>query len=174
MKCRIGGLAIGLLFFAMVPAHARESRAAVDYVFLNGKVYTLNPKAPWAQAVAVRKDKIVSVGQDRDIRKLAGPGTQVIDLKGRMLMPGFIDAHNHFIAGAIPKRGVKLNGSKDTAELLSRIRKYVTANPDRPLYMGYGWSYTIMGEHKSNRHELDAISRDKPIVLFNDDAHSIW
>jgi predicted amidohydrolase YtcJ len=174
MKLKRVVLALVFLFVALSFPGAGECRAAADYLFVNGKVYTMEPRVPWAQAVAVAKDKIVAVGKNRSIRKWAGPKTQVIDLKGRMLMPGFIDGHNHFLAGAFAKRGVRLNGSRDKVELLSRIGDYVRANPNRALYIGYGWTYPMMGGQKGTRQELDAISADKPVVLFNDDAHSIW
>ena len=171
---------LALLLATVLFSGAGECRAAAaaasaaDYVFLNGKVYTLEPRAPWAQAVAVKEDRIVAVGRNHAIRKWAGPGTKVIDLKGRMLMPGFIDGHNHFLAGAFAKRGVRLNGSRDKAELFTRIGDYIRANPDRKLYTGYGWTYPMMGDVKGTRHDLDAICADRPLVFFNDDSHSVW
>jgi predicted amidohydrolase YtcJ len=124
--------------------------------------------------VAVKDDRIVAVGRNRAIRKWARPGTQVIDLKGRMLLPGFIDGHNHFLAGAFAKRGVRLNGARDRTDLLGRIGDYVRTNPTRRLYIGYGWNDAMMGGSKGTRQELDAIVSDKPIVLFSDDAQSVW
>ncbi len=82
-------LLIGLLLGGCIHASA-----AADIVFRNGKVYTVNEKQPWAQAVAVEGNKIVYVGDDRGASAQIGPSTETIDLKGRMLMPGMIDARH--------------------------------------------------------------------------------
>jgi len=89
-------------------------------------------------------------------------------------MPGFIDGHNHYVSGAGGKRGVKLVGSKDTKEMLQRIRDYVKANPQKTAYMGFGWEFPMFGENGGTRQELDAICSDKPMLFFNEDNHNGW
>lgn len=153
---------------------AATKAAAADYVFVNGRVYTLEPKAPWAQALAVQDDRIVAVGRNRTVRKWVGPGTQVIDLTGRMLLPGFIDGHNHFLSGAFAKRGIRLKDSRNREELLGRIGDYVRAHPERALYVGYGWDEAMMDGAKGTRRELDALCPGKPVVLFSADGRSLW
>lgn len=145
-----------------------------DYVFQNGKVYTVDQKQPWAEAVAVKGNKISYVGSDSGSKQWIGPETTVIDLKGRMLMPGFIDGHNHYVAGAAGKRGVRLVGSKNTDELLARIRDYVKSNPDKSSYTGFGWEFPIFGDKEGTRQQLDAICSDKPMMFFNEDNHHVW
>jgi predicted amidohydrolase YtcJ len=157
----------------MVAANALSAETA-DYVFRNGKVYTLDTKQPWAESVAVKGNKIAYVGSNDGAKEWTGPETKVVDLKGQMLMPGFIDAHTHFVSGAIGKRGVALVGSKDKQEMLQRIRDYVKANPQKTLYMGFGWEFLMFGENWGTRQELDAICSDKPMVFFNEDTHNTW
>jgi len=72
-----------------------------DLVVKRAKIYTVEIDQPWAQAVAVRGDKIIAVGRDEDIEQYIGSGTSVIDAKNRLLLPGFIDCHNHFTPGAV-------------------------------------------------------------------------
>jgi predicted amidohydrolase YtcJ len=72
-----------------------------DYVFKNGKVYTLDAKQPWVESVAVKGNRVAFVGSNHgSTGKWVGPKTKVVDLKGRMLMPGFIEGHNHYVSGA--------------------------------------------------------------------------
>jgi predicted amidohydrolase YtcJ len=153
---------------------AQQPGEPADFAFINGKVYTEDAKRPWAEAVAVKGKVITCVGSSAEVQKCAGPNTRVIDLGGRMLMPGFVDGHNHFVAGAAPKRGVKLNGCKDKEEMLQRIRNYVKANPNREMYSGYGWQFGMFGGKKGTRQELDAICQEKPILLLNEDTHNAW
>lgn len=174
MKFRIYALFLFILGVFAPLNVAQGAREIADYVFINGKVYTVDSRQPWVEAVAVKGNDILAIGKTGAVKKMAGPKTRVVDLNGRMMMPGFVDGHNHFLVGPYAKRGVKLNGSKDKAELLKRIGEYIRANPDRTLYMGYGWSYPMMGEKKGTRRELDILVKDKPIILFNEDTHSVW
>lgn len=170
-------LGLSFMLFAgayCLAAQADEATQAADYVFKNGKVYTVDARQPWAQAVAVKGNKISYVGSSVGSTQWVGPETQVIDLKGRMLLPGFIDGHNHFVAGAATKRGVNLAGSKDTEEMLRRIGAYVQANPRKSAYMGFNWEFPMLGDTGGTRAELDAISSDKPMIFFNEDTHHAW
>lgn len=151
-----------------------EAAQVADYVFQNGKIYTLDARQPWAETVVVKGNRIAYVGADSGSKEWIGPETKVVDLKGRMLMPGFIDGHNHYVAGAATKRGVNLTGSKDTQEMLQRIRDYVQANPQKTAYMGFGWEFPMFGEKGATRQELDAICSDKPMMFFNEDTHHVW
>ena len=174
--CQVLALFLFFVVFCVatsVVSASSDSRFA-DYVFTHGKVYTMDSAAPWQQAVAVKGNKIVYVGPDSGISNWIGSATKVVDLKGRMLMPGFVDGHNHFVAGAASKRGVSLVGAKDKQEMLQRIRDYVKANPQKDAYMGFGWEFPMFGEQLGTRQELDAICSDKPMMFFNEDSHHLW
>jgi len=153
MKDRIGIILLVLfsLLFSASTLPATQQEVTADYVFKNGKVYTVNPNQPWAEAVVVKGNKITFVGSNAEAEKWITPQARVIDLKGRMLMPGFIDGHNHFASGAAGKRGVRLVGSKDTQEMLQRIRDYVKANPQKEVYIGYGWEFPMFGDKGGSR-----------------------
>ncbi len=145
-----------------------------DTIFRGGKIYTVEAKQPWAEAVAIQGNRIVYVGSQHGAEAWQGSRTKVVEIGHGLLLPGFVDGHNHFLAGAVPKRGVALTGSKDKTELLNRIRQYVQAEPHRPYYLGYDWSYWMFGGEKATRQDLDSIVKDTPILLFNDDTHDVW
>src|SRR5438045_3874519 len=88
----IGGLAL-----ALAPAAAPAQEPKADLVLLGGKVVTVDPQRPAATAVAVRGDRIVAVGGDREVERLVGAGTKVIRLQGRLVIPGFIEGHGHYV-----------------------------------------------------------------------------
>jgi predicted amidohydrolase YtcJ len=145
-----------------------------DYVFKNGQVYTVNTEEPWAESVAVKGNKIIFVGSNSEVEKFIDSKTEIMDLRGKMLMPGFIDGHNHLICGAAGKRGINLAGSKNKEEMLKLIGDYIMANPEKPVYMGYNWNFVMFGGKEGTRQELDAICKDKPLIFFSDDNHHAW
>ena len=96
---RVGGCAAAVL--AWGTSIAQASPARVDHIWFGGPILTMNDKAMRAEAVAVAGGKILAVGKHRDVMKLKGPGTQLVDLKGQTLVPGFVDAHGHVVIGGL-------------------------------------------------------------------------
>lgn len=82
------------------------SPTSVNVVFRNGAIYTVNPTSPWAEAVVVRGKHIIHVGSETEALKLAGAGARIVDLKGRMLLPGFVEGHTHPLVGSAIARGI--------------------------------------------------------------------
>lgn len=111
-----------------------------DFVFTNGKVYTVNPDQPWAEAVAVKGNKIVYVGDAAGAEAFVDDGTEGIDLTGKMMLPGYISTHDHIIAAAWVNQGVDLNSATSKEETLQMLRDYVEANPDLPMILGQGYN----------------------------------
>ncbi|WP_041593226.1 amidohydrolase [Terriglobus roseus] len=155
-------------FVKAIPS--RDGKATV--VFTNGAVYTMNSKAPWAEAVAVNGDKIVAVGTSAEVKSSIGKRTEVIDLKGQMLLPGFVEGHTHPFLGAFFTSGVDLQ-YPTLEEALKEIKKYVAANPTGPL-RGFGWRMDMFPKEGPTRQMLDEIVSDRPIMLFAIDVHSMW
>lgn len=116
-----------------------------DYVFANGKVYTVNEKQPWAEAVAVKGNKIVYVGDAAGAKAFVGEGTQVIDTTGKTVMPGFISAHDHLIASNWTTAGVNLFDAKSKEGYLKLIKEYADAHPDEKVVKGIGWNVENLG-----------------------------
>ncbi len=141
-------------------------------VFRGGAVYTLDPARPWAQAVAVRGRDIVAVGSDAEATAAAGAGARVIELDGRMLLPGFVEAHIHPLLGGLLTSGADLQ-VPDRDAALTAVADYARANPDGPV-RGFGWRMDMFGREGPHRDALDPVLPDRPALLFAIDGHSLW
>lgn len=146
--------------------------ADADVVFHNGRVYTVTASAPWVEAVAVTGNTISYVGDEAGAMALAGPDTRVIDLDGKLLMPGFVEGHIHPFLGAFLSTGVDLQvpTGKDA---LDAIAAYAKANPSGPV-RGFGWRVDMFGPQGPTRADLDTVLPDRPGFFFAIDGHSMW
>ncbi len=159
---------------AAVLAFAQPPRAA-DVILTHGKVYTLDAQHPWAQAVAVADGKIVSVGEDAQIEKLRGPGTNVIDAGGHLVLPGFVDCHIHFLDGSLSLGRVNLEGAKDASAIQQRLHDYAVKHPGNDWVLGRGWNYAMFGpEALPHKKYLDEVFPDRPVFLEGYDGHTYW
>ena len=143
-----------------------------DFVFHNGRVYTVTDAAPWAEAVAVTGNAISYVGDEAGAMALAGPNTQVIDLGGKLLMPGFVEGHIHPFLGAFLSTGVDLQVPTGQ-DALDAIAAYAKANPTGPV-RGFGWRVDMFGPLGPTRADLDKVLPDRPGFFFAIDGHSMW
>lgn len=143
-----------------------------DVVFHNGRVYTVRDEVPWAEAVAVTGDSITYVGDSDGAMTFAGPDTQVIDLGGKLLMPGFVEGHTHPFLGSFLTSGVDLQ-VPTLAEALDAIDAYAKANPTGPV-RGFGWRVDMFGPQGPTRADLDRVLPDRPGFFFAIDGHSLW
>lgn len=141
-------------------------------VFRGGSVYTMNPDRPWGQAVAVRGSQIIAVGSDAEVLAAVGDGTRCVELDGRMVMPGFIEAHIHPLLGSFVTSGADLQ-VPDREAALATVADYARAHPDGPV-RGFGWRVDMFGPEGPRRQDLDAILPDRPALLFAIDGHSVW
>jgi predicted amidohydrolase YtcJ len=145
-----------------------------DLAFLNGAVYTVDAARTRAQAVAVRDGAILAVGTDAAIREHVGPGTDVVDLDGRMLLPGFQDAHVHPPSGGLEMRQCDLNDVYTRPDYDEVIAAYAARHPDVPWILGGGWYMSAFPRGAPEKGPLDAIVPDRPVALFSRDGHSLW
>jgi predicted amidohydrolase YtcJ len=139
-----------------------------DRLFVNGPMFGCR-----ATALAVRGDRILAVGHD-EVRALAGPRTEVVDLAGRLLLPGFQDAHNHAVMAGLELSRCDLTGTVDLAEYRRRIRAYAAAHPDAEWLVGSGWSMESFPGGVPTRELLDELVPDRPAYLTNRDHHGAW
>ena len=168
-------LLISIFFCAAAALVAQDVKNQADTVVIHGRVYTLDAKQPWAQAVAIRGDKIIAVGDDSAIAKFRGPGTKIIDAAGQLVLPGFVDCHIHFIDGAFSLGRVNLAGAKDVSEIQQRLRDYVAKHPGNDWILGRGWNYAMFGtETLPNKKYLDELFPDRPVFLEGYDGHTYW
>ncbi len=168
-----------LFYLSFAPAiHAqtpKETKSGADTILLHGRIYTLNSKQPWAQALAIRAGKIVAVGTDAAIQEFRHPGTKVIDAGGQLVLPGFVDCHIHFIDGSISLGRVNLEGANDVADIQQRLRDYAAKHPGNDWLLGRGWDYAMFGaETLPNKKYLDELFPDRPVFLEGYDGHTYW
>lgn len=144
-----------------------------DLVFRNGDVYTVDAVRSWARSVAVRAGRIVHVGGDSVPGNLIGPGTEVVDLAGGMLLPGFQDGHVHLLLGGVELGECTLNTLHTAAEVLDSISACAAGRPEGWL-RGAGWELTVFPDANPSRALLDRIAPDRPALFEAADGHSAW
>jgi predicted amidohydrolase YtcJ len=156
------------------PASQRPANAPPDLVLRGGAVYQVDAARSWARAVAVRDGLITAVGTDAQIEALAGPGTEVVELGGRMLLPGFIDAHVHASGAGLERMQCDLAEAHGLGDYLDLIRRYAQARPDAAWITGGGWSMDVFPGGTPSRHDLDRVVPGRPVFLSNRDHHAAW
>jgi predicted amidohydrolase YtcJ len=153
------------------PAPAKSTDQAPDIIFVNGDIYTQATPAH-AQAIAVSNGWIVAVGNNDEVRKLKGEHTQVVDLGGHFVMPGFNDAHVHLEEAGLELQSVDLRGTTSLQHMQQLIAAAArTAAPDEWL-VGGGWDQTLWKDKKlPTRQDLDAVTGEHPAVFSRVDGH---
>lgn len=155
-------------------ARTRNAQAA-DLILLSGRIYTSNPAHPWAEALAIRGERVLAVGTNREIKEFRGPQTRVIDLGGRMAIPGIIDSHIHFLGGSLALDQVKLDDADTVEEIKRRLRAYIAVHPGPKWVLGRGWYYDVFKPARlPTKQILDEIFPDRPLALTCFDGHSVW
>jgi predicted amidohydrolase YtcJ len=159
------------------PAHAETA----DRIWTGGPILTMDDKAMRAEAVAEAGGKIIAVGSTAEVMKSRGPKTEVIDLDGRTLLPGFIDPHGHIVVGGLQALAANLlappdGNITDIPGVLQAMRDWIAANKDAVaktgLIIGFGYDQATLNEHRHpTREELDTISTEYPIMLVHQSAH---
>lgn len=146
-----------------------------DLILLNGRVHTVDPALPWAQAIACHNGRILAVGSNDEIAELAGGArrTEVIDVGGRLVLPGFTDAHVHFAAYAKRRQEVALDGVDNLDGVRHRVRQGVERTPPGGWVEGWGWDESAW-DAPPHRSVLDAVAPDTPVVLKRVDMHTWW
>lgn len=143
-----------------------------DLVLTGGPVFTADTVRSRASAVAVRQGAIIAVG--RDVDDLIGPGTEVVDLAGKLLVPGFIDAHVHPVMGGLTMLQCDLSGADTQDEYLALIGRYATDHPDAAWIQGGGWSMAAFPGGTPTATVLDDVTGGRPAFLPNRDGHGAW
>jgi hypothetical protein len=146
-----------------------------DLMLLNGNIYTMDPKLPLAQAVAVKDSKIVAVGRNSEVENLGKGDFKIINLEGKTVIPGLTDCHTHFLSFAHGLRWVNLHEISSVDQILSTIKSFSKKlGPDEWL-VGGGWDKNILGDESVfTRHVLDKIRPQSPVALQSKDHHVLW
>ena len=143
-----------------------------DMILSDGRMYTLDEAMPWAEALAVRDGRIVAVGTDEEV--LGRFQGQVFELGGRMVLPGFHDAHVHPMYGGIQLIQCDLSGADRVAALTAKVAECDAALPEGDWLVGGGWELSLFPDANPSKDLLDGVNESRPIFLRGADGHSSW
>jgi hypothetical protein len=150
-----------------------QDRKRVSLVLFNGKVFTADERGTVAEAIAVDGERIVAVGSTREI-KSRYQGAREIDLGGKLVTPGFNDAHIHFAGGGLSLLRVVLNDSRTLEEAKQRIAAKIKELPAGSWVLGRGWDHTLWGGEWPTRADLDQVAPNNPVFVQRVDGHVSW
>ncbi|MEK9164620.1 MAG: amidohydrolase family protein, partial [Chloroflexota bacterium] len=152
-----------------------EGELNPDLIITRAHVFTADPAAPRAEAVAVGGSRLTFVGSAAEAESLRGPRTRLIDAKGRSLLPGLIDSHFHLLWGSVGLADAQLGSVRTLDDLSSALRKFADDHPSADWLTGSGLPYNFLpGGLPLSRHHLDAIIADRPIFVLAYDHHTVW
>ena len=164
-------LLASVLLLTLISA-PQTTQSAADIVFKNGNVYTANDKAPRAQAIAVKGDRIVFVGSNEAAQKFVGSSTRVIDLKGNTVLPGFTDSHQHLSGVGLREMTLNLEGTSSLEDFLAKVKARVDQTKPGDWVTGRGWIETHWQPPVfPTRWDLDKVAPNNPVILGRADGH---
>lgn len=143
----------------------------VTLAVVNARVWTGESRRPWADAIAVRGERIAAVGSSAEVKKLAVAGTRVIDARGQMLTPGFVDAHVHLVDGGFRLASVQLRDASTPQEFVARIRAFAATVPPGTWITGGDWDHENWGGELPRREWVDSVTPDHPVWVNRLDGH---
>ena len=169
-----------LICFCITILLSASTLLASDTILIHGHIYTGNPTAPWAEALAISGTRIDAVGTDREILSHRLPNTQVIDLQGRTVIPGFSDSHTHLWLGALALHGLNLSTPEESItpdenpdELVRRLKAYAANHRSEKILFARADFYTEP-PRMPTRELLDRAVSDRPVVVHNSSEHALW
>jgi predicted amidohydrolase YtcJ len=168
----------GFLLVLIISVFALSSTSAktqpADLVLQNGNIYTVNERQPRAEAVAVKGDRIIFVGSNREAQKYIGKSTRVVDLKGETVVPGMTDAHHHLEGVGFREMTLNLEGVNSLEEFLAKVKARVDQAHPGEWVTGRGWIETFWRPPVfPTRWDLDKVAPNNPVVLTRADGHGI-
>ncbi len=159
-----------LPFLAIAGALAQQTPD--ELLLVNGKIWTVNPAQPEAEAVLIRGNRIGAVGTTADLTRLQQPSTTVVDLHGRRVLPGFNDAHVHFYSGGANLAGVQLRLSKSEAEFRDTLKEFAAHQPKGRWITGGKWDHeNWAGARLPTRQLIDPVTPNQPVFVSRLDGH---
>ncbi|GBC83035.1 N-substituted formamide deformylase [bacterium HR10] len=166
------GATMMLLLSILTMANGGRLKAEADLVILGAKIWTGNPRQPYAEALAIGGERILAVGASADVRTMIGPKTQVLELKGRLVLPGFIDNHTHFVNGGFQLLSVDLRDARDPQEFARRIAERAKALPPGRWITGGNWDHELWpGAPLPRKEWIDPYTPNTPVFVTRLDGH---
>ncbi|MGB6867343.1 MAG: amidohydrolase family protein [Candidatus Aminicenantaceae bacterium] len=144
---------------------AEKTSVVADLALYNGKIWTVNPEQPWAEAVAIRGERILKVGTTEEIKALFGEHTQGFDLKGSFVLPGFIDSHTHFLDGGFALSSIQLREAKSKEEFIATVKKRTNEIGRGEWILNGDWDQQQFDPPDMPRKEwIDTVSTQNPVL----------
>jgi predicted amidohydrolase YtcJ len=165
---------LALLAVSGCTVERRAPTVPADLVLHHAAVYTVWPSRPWVEAVAIRDGRLVFVGDEAGVGRFIGRATKVVDLAGRMVLPGFQDNHAHPLSGGLELGECNLYSARTPAEVEGVIRAYAAQHPDLEWIRGNGWQLPVFPGANPRRELLDRLVPDRPAFFYAADGHSAW
>jgi predicted amidohydrolase YtcJ len=148
--------------------------AIADTIYINGRIYTVNEAQPWAEAVAIRDDRFLVVGSAIEVEAVTGDATEVVDLDGRMVLPGLVNLHTHPLSVAEEWAAMRATNPDDADAILEELRQYAEAHPDLSVIRGGTWNLGVFPGNSPRKELLDEVVPDRPVFLMSQTGHSAW
>ena len=146
-----------------------------DLVLLDGKIWTVDPQNPWAEAIAIQNDTIVAVGSSEEVKQIIGSDTHVLELYGDLALPGFIDSHTHFLEGGVALSGLQLRDAASQEEFIARIRDEVADTAEGEWILNGDWDEQHFRIPKLPVKEwIDGVTPVNPVCLGRLDKHMVF
>jgi len=164
---------LSLVLCLVTGCSSAPSVPPADLLLTGAKVWTAEA-APWAEAVAIRGADVVYVGDAAGAKTFVGPSTRRFELSGRLLTPGFNDAHVHMMGGALSLDRVDLIEAASLEAVQATLRDFAKENPQAPWVLGRGWLYGSFPGGMPTKEQLDAVVSDRPAYMECYDGHSGW
>lgn len=174
LERKFAAAAAGVVLLAVPAASQRPAPPPADLILVNTKIYTVDDSHPFAQAMAVRGGRVAFVGSTREALLLRGPSSQVIDLAGRTVIPGMVDAHAHLFGLGEFLRNIDLTDTRSFDAIVSRVAARVKDVPSGRWVLGRGWDQNKWGDTRFPTHDaLSRVSPNNPVVLTRIDGHAV-
>lgn len=152
----------------------KQKEESAETIYINGKIYTVSESKSWAEAVAIKDGKFIKVGTNDDIEEFKGAETKTIDLQGKFVMPGMIDAHNHAMGASMGRANLYIKNPDDKEKMIEEIKQYADENLDLPFIRGEAWNLGVFTNNSPRKELLDEIISDRPVYFYSQTGHSAW
>ena len=169
--CRVLALCLALINRVLIAEQPLLQSVQADLVIENAKIFLQGKNHV---ALAIKQNRILTVGSKAEINALVGPKTARLDARGNSVTPGFNDAHVHFLSGSLGLEQVDLSDADSMDAIEAKIRNYIGDHPNQPCIIGRGWVYGTFQDGLPNKELLDKVVADRPAIMKCYDGHTLW
>ena len=151
----------------------KTNNLEADLLVTNATIWTGNPESPKAEAMAIKGDSILAIGSFKDLEKFKGESTEILDVHGNFITPGFIDAHVHLLMGGNSLLSVQLRDTKTQQEFIDRIASFAKKIKPNQWIVEGNWDHTLWGGELPSKEWIDEFTEDNPVAIYRMDGHMI-